>query len=60
MTILLGLLNYIKTNKIIPKNNIVFIFQPAEEAPGGAQPMIENNLMTDYNINEIFRTSYIS
>ena len=54
MTILLGLLNYIKTNKIIPKNNIVFIFQPAEEAPGGAQPMIENNLMTDYNINEIF------
>ena len=36
------------------KYNIVFIFQPAEETDGGAQPMIEEGVLEDPHVDEIF------
>ncbi|HJV45173.1 MAG TPA: N-acetyldiaminopimelate deacetylase [Bacillota bacterium] len=40
MTIALGILTYF-TNHPAP-DHLLFIFQPAEEGPGGAQPMLES------------------
>ncbi|WP_066150785.1 N-acetyldiaminopimelate deacetylase [Halalkalibacter krulwichiae] len=40
MTIALGVLSYLAYNQ--PKYNCLFIFQPAEEGPGGAKPMLES------------------
>jgi N-acetyldiaminopimelate deacetylase len=42
MTIALGVLTFFSNNR--PKDNIVFIFQPAEEGPGGALPMLESEV----------------
>ncbi|QKS71586.1 N-acetyldiaminopimelate deacetylase [Paenalkalicoccus suaedae] len=39
MTIALGLIEHFSRNR--PKDTLVFIFQPAEEGPGGAKPMLE-------------------
>ena len=54
MSILLGLLKYLKSNKITPNDNIVFIFQPAEESPGGAKPLIEKGIFDKYKIDQIY------
>lgn len=35
------------------KNNVVFIFQPAEEGPGGAKPVVENGILSSFNISSI-------
>ncbi|WP_096189300.1 N-acetyldiaminopimelate deacetylase [Evansella halocellulosilytica] len=40
MSIALGILTYFSNNQ--PKNHLVFIFQPAEEGPGGAEPMLQS------------------
>ncbi|MFB4158532.1 N-acetyldiaminopimelate deacetylase [Geomicrobium sp. JSM 1781026] len=40
MTIALSLLSYFSEQQ--PKDNLLFIFQPAEEGPGGAEPMIQS------------------
>ncbi|MCP3030645.1 N-acetyldiaminopimelate deacetylase [Halobacillus sp. A1] len=37
-----------------PKNNIVFMFQPAEEGPGGAEPMLQSNAMQRFKPDVIF------
>jgi N-acetyldiaminopimelate deacetylase len=39
MSIALGVLTHFANNQ--PKNNLLFIFQPAEEGPGGAKPILE-------------------
>lgn len=45
------------TSKILSKykdeinGNIKFIFQPAEEGPGGAQPMIEHGVLNNPNVD---------
>lgn len=54
MSILLGFINYINLNKDNLNDNIVFIFQPGEESPGGAKPMIENGLFDEFDIDEIY------
>ena len=54
MSILLGLLKYLKSNKITPNDNIVFIFQPAEESPGGTKPLIEKGIFDKYKIDQIY------
>ncbi|MGP4082850.1 N-acetyldiaminopimelate deacetylase [Pseudalkalibacillus sp. R45] len=41
MTIALGVLTHFAKNR--PKDNLVFVFQPAEEGPGGALPMLQSN-----------------
>ncbi|MDG5789500.1 N-acetyldiaminopimelate deacetylase [Evansella sp. AB-P1] len=38
MTIALAVLTYFSKNR--PINNLLFVFQPAEEGPGGAKPML--------------------
>ncbi|MFD1638396.1 N-acetyldiaminopimelate deacetylase [Evansella tamaricis] len=40
MSIALGVLTYFSGHQ--PKDNLLFVFQPAEEGPGGAKPMLES------------------
>lgn len=40
MSIALGLISYFANKQM--KDNLVFIFQPAEEGPGGAEPMLKS------------------
>ncbi|ADU30936.1 N-acetyldiaminopimelate deacetylase [Evansella cellulosilytica] len=40
MSIALGVLTYFSQNQ--PQDNLLFVFQPAEEGPGGAKPMLES------------------
>ncbi|MGM7700979.1 N-acetyldiaminopimelate deacetylase [Pseudalkalibacillus sp. Hm43] len=40
MTIALGVLTHFASNQ--PKDHILFVFQPAEEGPGGALPILES------------------
>ncbi|WP_256592910.1 M20/M25/M40 family metallo-hydrolase, partial [Pseudomonas sp. 2822-17] len=39
MSIALGVLTYFSKNQ--PNDDLLFVFQPAEEGPGGAKPMLE-------------------
>lgn len=52
MTIALGLIDTMVKNR--PQDNVVFIFQPAEEGPGGALPIIEKNILGDWKPDIIF------
>jgi len=54
MSILLGLIELIKYDKENLKDNIVFIFQPAEEGPGGAEELIKLGILKKYNVDEIY------
>ncbi|WP_155848312.1 M20 metallopeptidase family protein [Caldisalinibacter kiritimatiensis] len=53
MAILLGLAMYLSR---IPKLNrdIVLIFQPAEEGPGGAEVIVKEGILKKYNVEAIF------
>lgn len=53
-SILLGLIEYLKLNIDNLNDNIVFIFQPAEEGPGGAKDLISEGIFEKYNIDEIY------
>jgi N-acetyldiaminopimelate deacetylase len=46
MSIALGVLTYFTDNQM--ENDLLFIFQPAEEGPGGAQPMLESEIMKEW------------
>ncbi|WP_175615871.1 N-acetyldiaminopimelate deacetylase [Piscibacillus halophilus] len=52
MTIALGALTEMVNQP--PEQNVLFIFQPAEEGPGGAELMLESDLMKKYNPSSIF------
>jgi N-acetyldiaminopimelate deacetylase len=51
MTIALGLLSYFAVNQL--DDNLLFIFQPAEEGPGGALPMRESELFKQLKPDQI-------
>ncbi|WP_027701122.1 amidohydrolase [Metaclostridioides mangenotii] len=53
-SILLGLIEYVKNNIESLNDNIVFIFQPAEEGPGGAEDIIKAGVFKKYNVDEVF------
>ncbi len=53
-SILLGLIEYVNNNIDSLNDNIVFIFQPAEEGPGGAEEIIKSGVFKKYNIDEVF------
>ncbi len=36
------------------KNNILLIFQPGEESPGGARPICDSGVLAAYNVKAIF------
>jgi N-acetyldiaminopimelate deacetylase len=43
MSIALGLISHFAANPI--KDDLLFLFQPAEEGPGGAEPMLKTEMM---------------
>jgi amidohydrolase len=43
-------------NKARLKENILLIFQPAEEGPGGAKQIIEQGILKKYNVKRIYGT----
>lgn len=52
MTIALGLLSHFATRQ--PEDDMLFIFQPAEEGPGGAQPILESDAFAEVRPDVIF------
>ncbi|MCD6435610.1 MAG: amidohydrolase, partial [Clostridiales bacterium] len=54
MAMALGMIKYLVENNIELKENLVIIFQPAEEGPGGAEKIIAEGIFEKYNIKEIF------
>lgn len=46
MTIALGVLSHFSANH--PVDNLMFIFQPAEEGPGGAEPMLAEDVLKQW------------
>ncbi len=53
MAILLGFAKTLKNYKTF-KKNILLIFQPAEEGPGGAKDIVAEELLSKYNVSRIF------
>ncbi|WP_434796854.1 M20 metallopeptidase family protein [Terrisporobacter vanillatitrophus] len=52
-SILLGFAEYVsKINTL--KKGILFIFQPAEEGPGGAEVIVNEGIFKDYNVKNVF------
>lgn len=54
MSMLLTFAKYLKAHEDQLTINVLLIFQPAEEGPGGAEVLIEEGLITDYKIDEIY------
>lgn len=52
--ILLGVAMVLAEIKDELKGNVKLIFQPAEEGPGGAEPMIEDGVMNNPEVDAIF------
>lgn len=52
MTILLGLIFWVVETK--PQQNLLFLFQPAEEGQGGAESIISEGLLQKYQIKSAF------
>ncbi|SDC08986.1 N-acetyldiaminopimelate deacetylase [Shouchella lonarensis] len=52
MTIALGILAHF--SEVEPPCQLVFIFQPAEEGPGGAKPMLEEGVLKDCWPDEMY------
>lgn len=46
MSIALGLLSHFANNPV--NDNLLFLFQPAEEGPGGAEPMLKTEFMKEW------------
>lgn len=60
MAILLGFIAYVYEHKDSLQENLVFIFQPGEEGPGGAALLIQEGLFEKYPIRAIFGTHLMS
>jgi amidohydrolase len=54
MAILAGFGKYLASNREKLKHNVRLIFQPAEEAPGGALPLIKAGVLDNPEVNGIF------
>lgn len=52
--ILLGFARYAAEHQENIKNNLLFIFQPAEEGPGGAEPIVNAGILEKYKVDNIF------
>lgn len=52
MTIALGIIDSLIKDQ--PNDHVVFLFQPAEEGPGGALPMLEENVFEEWKPDIIF------
>ncbi len=54
MTILLGLAKYLSQNIGRLRSNILLIFQPAEEGPGGAEVIVNEGILEKFNVDSIY------
>ncbi len=52
MTVLSGFI--LEVDKDLPKKNIVFLFQPAEEGAGGAKKILDSGVLDEYDIKNAF------
>ncbi|MCD6160674.1 MAG: amidohydrolase [Kosmotoga sp.] len=52
MAVLFGLIQRVCED--LPNKNILFLFQPAEEGPGGAKPILESGVLDRYTIKAAF------
>lgn len=52
MTIALGVLDRLAHNPI--EENVLIVFQPAEEGPGGAEPILASKLLDKWQLDMIF------
>lgn len=52
--ILLGLVEYVNANRDKLNDNFVFIFQPAEEGPGGAEALVSLGILEHYGVDQIY------
>jgi N-acetyldiaminopimelate deacetylase len=52
MSIALGVITHFVEKQI--SDDLLFIFQPAEEGPGGAKPMLESEIMQEWKPDMIF------
>ncbi|MFB4164685.1 N-acetyldiaminopimelate deacetylase [Alteribacillus sp. JSM 102045] len=52
MTIALGILEHFTINQ--PKHHLLFLFQPAEEGPGGAKPMLASEEFQRFKPDEMY------
>ena len=53
-TTLLGFAHYAAKHQEYIKNNLLFIFQPAEEGPGGAEAIVNAGILKKYKADYIF------
>jgi len=54
MAMLLGLAKYLSENQGQLLDNVLLIFQPAEEGPGGAEVIIKEGIFDKYKVDEIY------
>lgn len=54
MTMVLLTARYLKEHPEARIRNALLIFQPAEEGPGGAGPIVESGILEKYNVKAVF------
>lgn len=54
MTLMLYMTKYFSEHRDQLKKNMLIIFQPAEEGPGGAERILNEGWFTRYNVTEVF------
>lgn len=52
MAVLYGLIQRVCED--LPDRNVLFLFQPAEEGPGGAKPILDTGILENYDIKAAF------
>lgn len=54
MAMLLGLADYISAHRNALRRNVLLIFQPAEESGGGGGKIVEEGVLEQYGVTEIY------
>lgn len=54
MAMMLGLARALSLPEVKLVDNVLLIFQPAEEGPGGAEVIVNNGILDKYNVSEIY------
>ena len=54
MSMLLTVAKYLHEEDFIPSSNVLLIFQPAEEGPGGAQIIVNDGILEKYKVSKIY------
>ncbi|MBF4692814.1 M20 metallopeptidase family protein [Fusibacter ferrireducens] len=54
MAMMLGFAKWLSENSNDVLDNILLIFQPAEEGPGGASPIVKGGYLKKYHVDEIY------